>query len=99
MLTRLDTVREMFNGKDIPICTKYLLNGEVVPYSKISLYDLEKYTPVYEKLPCWKSESRTDENFMNFINFVNRRLFHMISDLSIGQGKDDIMSIDEEEYF
>lgn len=99
VLTRLDTVREMFNGKDIPICTKYLLNGEVVPYSKISLYDLEKYTPVYEKLPCWKSESRTDENFMNFINFVNRRLFHMISDLSIGQGKDDIMSIDEEEYF
>ena len=62
VLTRLDTVREMFDGKDIPICTRYTLNGKEVPYNKISLYDIEKYVPVYEKLPCWKSESKNDEN-------------------------------------
>ena len=84
VLTRLDTVREMFNGKKIPVCTNYMLNNEIVPYNKISLYDLEKYTPIYEYLPCWQSESKTDVNFMNFIEFVNNHLFNLISEISIG---------------
>jgi adenylosuccinate synthase len=91
VLTRLDTVREMFNGKKIPVCTNYMLNNEIIPYNKISLYDLEKYTPIYEYLPCWKSESKTDVNFMNFIEFINNQLFNLISEISIGQGKDDII--------
>lgn len=91
VLTRLDTVREMFDGKKIPVCTNYMLNNEIVPYNKISLYDLEKYTLIYEYLPCWKSESKPDVNFMNFIEFVNNHLFNLISEISIGQGKDDII--------
>lgn len=91
VLTRLDTVREMFDGKKIPVCTNYMLNNEIVPYNKISLYDLKKYTPIYEYLPCWQSESKTDVNFMNFIEFVNNHLFNLISEISIGQGKDDII--------
>lgn len=97
VLTRLDTVREMFDGKDIPICTRYTLNGKEVPYNKISLYDIEKYVPVYEKLPCWKSESKNDENFMNFINFINDYLFNMVTEISVGQGKDDIIEFYDDE--
>ena len=97
VLTRLDTVREMFDGKDIPICTRYILNGKEVPYNKISLYDIEKYVPVYEKLPCWKSESKNDENFMNFINFINDYLFNMVTEISVGQGKDDIIEFYDDE--
>lgn len=97
VLTRLDTVREMFDGKDIPICTRYTLNGKEVPYNKISLYDIEKYVPVYEKLPCWKSESKNDENFMNFINFINGYLFNMVTEISVGQGKDDIIEFYDDE--
>ena len=97
VLTRLDTVREMFNGKKIPVCTHYMLNDEIVPYNKISLYNLEKYTPVYEYLPCWKSESKDDANFMNFIEFVNYNLFNMVSEISIGQGKDDIIEYCDED--
>ena len=94
VLTRLDTVREMFDGKDIPICTRYTLNGKEVPYNKISLYDIEKYVPVYEKLPCWKYESKNDENFMNFINGY---LFNMITEISVGQGKNDIIEFYDDE--
>ena len=97
VLTRLDTVREMFDGKDIPICTRYTLNGKEVPYNKISLYDIEKYVPVYEKLPCWKSESKNDENFMNFINFINGYLFNMVTEISVGQGKNDIIEFYDDE--
>ena len=97
VLTRLDTVREMFDGKDIPICTRYTLNGKEVPYNKISLYDIEKYVPVYEKLPCWKSESKNDENFMNFINFINDSLFNMVTEISVGQGKNDIIEFYDDE--
>lgn len=97
VLTRLDTVREMFDGKDIPICTRYTLNGKEVPYNKISLYDIEKYVPVYEKLPCWKSESKNDENFMNFINFINDYLFNMVTEISVGQGKNDIIEFYDDE--
>lgn len=97
VLTRLDTVREMFDGKDIPICARYTLNGKEVPYNKISLYDIEKYVPVYEKLPCWKSESKNDENFMNFINFINEYLFNMVTEISVGQGKNDIIEFYDEE--
>ena len=97
VLTRLDTVREMFDGKDIPICTRYTLNGKEVPYKKISLYDIEKYVPVYEKLPCWKSESKNDENFMNFINFINGYLFNMVTEISVGQGKNDIIEFYDDE--
>lgn len=97
VLTRLDTVREMFDGKKIPVCTNYMLNNEIVPYNKISLYDLEKYTPIYEYLPCWQSESKTDVNFMNFIEFVNNQLFNLISEISIGQGKDDIIEYCDED--
>lgn len=97
VLTRLDTVREMFDGKKIPVCTNYMLNNEIVPYNKISLYDLEKYTPIYEYLPCWKSESKDDANFMNFIEFVNYNLFNMVSEISIGQGKDDIIEYCDED--
>ena len=97
VLTRLDTVREMFVGKKIPVCTHYTLNNEIVPYNKISLYDLEKYTPVYEYLSCWKSESKDDANFMNFIEFVNYNLFNMVSEISIGQGKDDIIEFCDED--
>ena len=97
VLTRLDTVREMFDGKKIPVCINYMLNNEIIPYNKISLYDLEKYTPVYEYLPCWKSESKTDVNFMNFIEFVNNHLFNLISEISIGQGKDDIIEFCDED--
>lgn len=74
-----------------------MLNNEIVPYNKISLYDLEKYTPIYEYLPCWKSESKTDVNFMNFIEFVNNQLFNLISEISIGQGKDDIIEYCDED--
>ena len=97
VLTRLDTVREMFDGKDIPICTRYTLNSKEVPYNKISLYDIEKYVPVYEKLPCWKSESKNDENFMNFINFINGYLFNMVTEISVGQGKNDIIEFYDDE--
>lgn len=97
VLTRLDTVREMFDGKNIPICTRYTLNGKEVPYNKISLYDIEKYVPVYEKLPCWKSESKNDENFMNFINFINGYLFNMVTEISVGQGKNDIIEFYDDE--
>ena len=97
VLTRLDTVREMFDGKDISICTRYTLNGKEVPYNKISLYDIEKYVPVYEKLPCWKSESKNDENFMNFINFINGYLFNMVTEISVGQGKNDIIEFYDDE--
>ena len=97
VLTRLDTVREMFDGKDIPICTRYTLNGKEVPYNKISLYDIEKYVPVYEKLPCWKSESKNDENFMNFINFINDYLFNMVTEISVGQEKNDIIEFYDDE--
>lgn len=97
VLTRLDTVREMFDGKDIPICTRYTLNGKEVPYNKISLYDIEKYVPVYEKLSCWKSESKNDENFMNFINFINGYLFNMVTEISVGQGKNDIIEFYDDE--
>lgn len=97
VLTRLDTVREMFDGKDIPICTRYTLNGKEVLYNKISLYDIEKYVPVYEKLPCWKSESKNDENFMNFINFINGYLFNMVTEISVGQGKNDIIEFYDDE--
>lgn len=97
VLTRLDTVREMFAGKKIPVCTHYMLNDEIVPYNKISLYDLEKYKPIYEYLPCWKSESKDDANFMNFIEFVNYNLFNMVSEISIGQGKDDIIEYCDED--
>ena len=87
----------MFDGKDIPICTRYTLNGKEVPYNKISLYDIEKYVPVYEKLPCWKSESKNDENFMNFINFINGYLFNMVTEISVGQGKNDIIEFYDDE--
>ncbi len=97
VLTRLDTVREMFNGKDIPVCTHYLLDGKEVPYDKISLYDVEKYVPVYEKFQCWKSESKNDKNFMNFINFINEYLFNMVTEISVGQGKDDIIEFYNDE--
>lgn len=97
ILTRLDTVREMFNGKKIPVCTHYMLNDEIVPYNKISLYNLEKYKPIYEYFPCWNSESKDDENFMNFIEFVNNHLFNLVSEISIGQGKDDIIEYCDED--
>ena len=38
-----------------------------------------------------------DVNFMNFIEFVNNHLFNLISEISIGQGKDDIIEYCDED--
>ena len=95
VLTRLDTVRQMFNGKQIPVCIKYTLNGEEIPYNKISLYDLEKYKPVYKYFPCWKKEDKNDKNFIEFISYLNNALYNNISEISIGPGKNDIIPISD----
>lgn len=34
---------------------------------------------------------------MNFIEFVNNQLFNLISEISIGQGKDDIIEYCDED--
>ena len=93
VLTRLDTVRKMFNGKKIPVCTKYMLNGKEVPFEQISIYDIEKYEPVYEYFTCWKKESKNDKDFVNFVCTINNYLQSLVDYISVGAGKDDLIEI------
>ena len=93
VLTRLDTVRKMFNGKKIPVCTKYMLNGKEVPFEQISIYDIEKYEPVYEYFTCWKKESKNDKDFVNFVCTINNYLQGLVDYISVGAGKDDLIEI------
>ena len=93
VLTRLDTVRKMFNSKKIPVCTKYMLNGKEVPFEQISIYDIEKYEPVYEYFTCWKKESKNDKDFVNFVCTINNYLQGLVDYISVGAGKDDLIEI------
>lgn len=93
VLTRLDTVRKMFNGKKIPVCTKYMLNGKEVPFEQISIYDIEKYEPVYEYFTCWKKELKNDKDFVNFVYTINNYLQGLVDYISVGAGKDDLIEI------
>lgn len=91
VFTCLDTVRKMFKGKDIPVCTCYSRNGSFIPVRDFSIYDLESYEPRFTTLPCWEKEDFSDKNFRKFVNVISREL--PVDCVSIGPGQNELLFI------
>jgi len=72
-LTKLDVL----NGLDeINICVAYKIDGKKVEQFPTSAADLERATPVYEKMPGWKQDISKCEKLADLpieaINYVNK---------------------------
>lgn len=94
-LTRLDTLLEFFKNKynKIPICVAYKNKetNEIIDIADI--YNLNKYEPVYELIETYNNCSINDKKFINFIKFIENKLNVPIKYVSIGQNKDNIISL------
>jgi adenylosuccinate synthase len=55
VLTKLDVLDEL---DEIPVCVAYRLNGETTCEIPATHRELQKATPVYERMPGWKSSTK-----------------------------------------
>jgi adenylosuccinate synthase len=55
VLTKLDVLDEL---DEIPVCIAYRLHGETTCEIPATFRELEKATPVYERLPGWRSSTK-----------------------------------------
>ena len=82
---------------EIPVCIGYEIDGEVTRDFPTTA-KLEKATPVFTKLPGWKTDIRgiknyadLPENCRKYIEFVEKEIEVPITMVSNGPGRDDII--------
>jgi len=59
-LTKLDVLNEM---DEIFICSGYMKDGAVINYFPTDVQTLDTITPVYKRIPGWKSDIRTASTY------------------------------------
>ena len=93
-ITRLDTLYEAFKDLgEFPVCIGY---GKVNQYgitqtTKISMYDVNQYVPVYKFFKLWDKCTLDDPDFYQFISYITNYLNIHIKYISVGKDKDDII--------
>lgn len=95
-LTKLDVLSYL---DEIPICTKYIVNGKAVtefPYTSV----LKDATPVIETMPSWKcdiSGCRTPEDLpveaMAYIRYIEKAAGCRIKYVSVGAERDAYITL------
>ena len=82
---------------EIPVCTGYEIDGKVTTDFPTT-HLLEKAKPVYEVLPGWKCDIRgikkyedLPENCRKYIEFIEKHIECLITMVSNGPGRDDII--------
>ena len=94
VLTVLDCLGYL---KEIPVCTGYEIDGEVVTDFPVTA-KLAKAKPVYEVLPGWESDicgiteyEKLPENCRKYVEFVEKQIGVPVKMVSNGQKRTDII--------
>lgn len=80
------------NFDTIKVCTAYTKNGQIVTEMP---YDTEGWQPVYEELPCWKtditgvrSEAEFPKAFADYIRYIEQATGTPIKIVSVGPDRE-----------
>lgn len=80
------------NFDTIKVCTAYTKDGQIVTEMP---YDTEGWQPVYEELPCWKtditgvrSEAEFPKAFADYINYIEQATGTPIKIVSVGPDRE-----------
>lgn len=94
-LMKLDILSRL---KEIPICTAYKLQGEIISDFPTQAEQLSKVKPIYELLPGWqqdishvKSMADLPKNAYNYMEFIQKKLNIPIHVVSIGVNREEIL--------
>jgi adenylosuccinate synthase len=93
-ITRLDTLYEAFKDLDeFPVCIGYAKVNQygITQTTKISMYDVNQYVPVYKFFKLWDKCTLDDPDFYQFISYITNYLNIHIKYISVGKDKDDII--------
>lgn len=94
-LTKLDVLD---NLDEILVCTAYELNGEKLEFPPEDARLWEKLTPIYEKLPGWKSSTsqarsfdELPENAKRYVRFLEEACLAPIALVSVGPDRSETL--------
>jgi adenylosuccinate synthase len=97
-LTKLDVLSGI---AELPICTGYKVNGELVPTLPSTLEDIERIEAVYEKLPGWnedisgmKKVEQLPKNTRRYLARIEELVGAKISIISLGEDRSQTMILD-----
>ncbi|NRA39861.1 MAG: adenylosuccinate synthetase, partial [Planctomycetes bacterium] len=92
-LTKLDVLS---NGKDIPVCVAYELNGEQIETIPANLDDLAEAKPIYETLPGWseditgcRSFAELPQNAQDYVRYVEERTGVRVGYIGVGPDREE----------
>lgn len=98
-ITKIDVLGGL---KEIPVCTKYEIDGKEVFEMPADLREFERCQPVYETLPGWKDLSKKDlknlvekgysalpDNMKRYLDRIEKELGVPIEIISVGPGREE----------
>jgi adenylosuccinate synthase len=95
-LTKLDVLNDF---KEIQVCTKYSLDGEIIETLPATIEELERIEPIFESLPGWEADtseakkiSDLPKNAQDYIKFIEDYLGVPVKWVGVGVEREAMAS-------